>query len=432
MKINKILLVLVIIQVTVIVLGGYLYSLIPIYRIDNISDIGQNGTIGNSTIGIYTKPSLSDSVFFVITIITTIGYGQLTPNTNLGKIFTIIVAFIGIPINIVFLAKIGELLKKGSAYLLKPFQKISKNKQLFIIFQLIFSIISGTIIFLLLPGVFIMKLESWSYIDALYYTFVTLFTIGFGDFVAGSNLKLSPLWMNVYRFSLYLWMYLGMAYISLIITLVLDYFKANAQNLRKEVINIIEEKINLSLRRYLANKKKQFKSRNKLTKEEKVNKQIVKEGLKIKINYSQDKLEELARRRSKCKSHVNLKAYFNQNYQAPTSSDNKAFELEPDDKITENKFYNLDSMERIDEEEIDDECLKIDIEKVNYSDANDTFSNTFTNDYYDTITSDDFVLQNLNTVSTMASDDHENIEIIFNKNNIRQQDTNLETKVSFY
>lgn len=49
--------------------------------------------------------------------------------------------------------------------------------------------------------------------------------------------------MTFYRFALYLWMYLGMAFISLIITLCLDYIKANAQNLRKEIINIIEEKV---------------------------------------------------------------------------------------------------------------------------------------------------------------------------------------------
>ncbi len=47
------------------------------------------------------------------------------------------------------------------------------------------STLLGTFIFLLIPGVVIMEIESWTYIDALYYSFVTLFTIGFGDYVAG-------------------------------------------------------------------------------------------------------------------------------------------------------------------------------------------------------------------------------------------------------
>lgn len=59
----------------------------------------------------------------------------MTPTLDEGKIFTIAVAFIGIPINIIFLAKIGEIFKKVSAFLLKPFKKLSKDKQKFIIIQ---------------------------------------------------------------------------------------------------------------------------------------------------------------------------------------------------------------------------------------------------------------------------------------------------------
>lgn len=66
-----------------------------------------------------------------------LGYGNLTPTLDEGKIFTIIVAFIGIPINIIFLAKIGEIFKKLSTFLLKPVKKISKDKQIFIITQVI-------------------------------------------------------------------------------------------------------------------------------------------------------------------------------------------------------------------------------------------------------------------------------------------------------
>ena len=53
-------------------------------------------------------------------------------------------------------------------------------------------LLSGTVIFLLLPSYLIMIIENWRYIDAVYYTFVTLFTIGFGDFVAGTGSKTRP------------------------------------------------------------------------------------------------------------------------------------------------------------------------------------------------------------------------------------------------
>ena len=143
MKINKAFLLFVTVQSIVIILGGYLYSLIPLVdntdliicinnnnnNNNNASNSSQNCNINDQT------PSLSEGVFFVITTITTIGYGQLTPKTDLGKVFTILVAFIGIPINIVFLAKIGELLKNVSSKILKPIEKYAKSKKKIIIIQ---------------------------------------------------------------------------------------------------------------------------------------------------------------------------------------------------------------------------------------------------------------------------------------------------------
>lgn len=55
--------------------------------------------------------------------------------------------------------------------------------------KLLIAITIGSICFVLVPGILIANLEKWYYIDAIYYVFITLFTIGFGDFVAG-NVKM--------------------------------------------------------------------------------------------------------------------------------------------------------------------------------------------------------------------------------------------------
>jgi hypothetical protein len=52
--------------------------------------------------------------------------------------------------------------------------------------QLFGYIIPGFVIFMVIPAVVFWHIEEgWSYLDSLYFAFVALTTIGFGDYVAG-------------------------------------------------------------------------------------------------------------------------------------------------------------------------------------------------------------------------------------------------------
>lgn len=53
-----------------------------------------------------------NSIFFAVTVITTIGYGHLSPITSAGKIFCIIFAIFGIPLTGILLAAIGDRFSK--------------------------------------------------------------------------------------------------------------------------------------------------------------------------------------------------------------------------------------------------------------------------------------------------------------------------------
>ncbi|GBE19534.1 MAG TPA: two pore domain potassium channel family protein [Candidatus Pacearchaeota archaeon] len=49
-----------------------------------------------------------DSIYFTVVTVTTIGYGDLAPITDAGKIFTIFFSFVGVGMGLYFLSLIGS------------------------------------------------------------------------------------------------------------------------------------------------------------------------------------------------------------------------------------------------------------------------------------------------------------------------------------
>lgn len=46
-------------------------------------------------------------------------------------------------------------------------------------------LLMGSVLFLIFPPVIFSYVEGWSYGEGFYYVFITLSTIGFGDYVVG-------------------------------------------------------------------------------------------------------------------------------------------------------------------------------------------------------------------------------------------------------
>lgn len=60
-------------------------------------------------------------------------------------------------------------------------------RRLGLIAQIIVYLLPGVVIFLFLPSLLFSYFEDWPYTVSIYYSFVTLTTIGFGDYVPTFN-----------------------------------------------------------------------------------------------------------------------------------------------------------------------------------------------------------------------------------------------------
>ncbi|XP_032404065.1 potassium channel subfamily K member 17-like isoform X2 [Xiphophorus hellerii] len=156
---------------------------------------------GNQTADGFWK--FTSSAVFAATVVTTIGYGNMSPSSTAGQIFCVFFALFGIPLNVVVLNRVGKYMLALERNVSDFLEGKSGRKQQ----------------------------EGWTYSQAIYYCFITLSTIGFGDFVADSNPdKDYPDWYSVLMAS---WIFFGLAWLALLINHSIDILERLNSLLKK-------------------------------------------------------------------------------------------------------------------------------------------------------------------------------------------------------
>ncbi|XP_071971886.1 potassium channel, subfamily K, member 16-like [Engystomops pustulosus] len=188
----------------------------------------------NGTSEKQTNWDFSSSFFFAGTVVTTIGYGTIAPKTAGGQIFCVIYALFGIPLNIIVLGQVGKYLSQWCEKLGKCLLRKGIGKKKAKVLTIIFFLVTGVVVFLGIPPLIFRATEQWTYREGVYYAFISLSTIGFGDYVVGSGPKgTHP--FDGYRALVYFWIIFGLAWLSLLINLLTSLLKDTEKKIEKDL-----------------------------------------------------------------------------------------------------------------------------------------------------------------------------------------------------
>jgi potassium channel subfamily K protein 1 len=170
-----------------------------------------------------------ETLFFTFTLLATIGYGHLAPLTQNGKLFCIGYVIVGVPFTILLLTVIVDKIEFGitknltqnaiyskldnKRYHYRSYSTINRNRvnrkvingssmnvRGGSIYWRTFCVGFFLIIFIyLIPSLIFTQMTelNWSILDSVYYTYISITTIGFGDLVPGEDHVKE--YRNVYR-----------------------------------------------------------------------------------------------------------------------------------------------------------------------------------------------------------------------------------------
>ncbi|PIK59687.1 putative TWiK family of potassium channels protein 7-like [Apostichopus japonicus] len=218
--------------------------------------------------------SISSSLLFCFTTITTIGYGVSVPATTMGKIAVVIYSAIGVPLSFLLFADMGGLLARLASFIASSIRlrcrgdnnaveggnddgifdgsttspvnkresRIILQKQPSYLASVLeeydngnvpFPVIILFIVSYMCIGALSFSLsEGWSYLEAFYFTFITLTTIGFGDFYPIKHIENNSL------FPCMIYTLVGLCCLSMCITLLQARFIKLVTNIKSNALSI--------------------------------------------------------------------------------------------------------------------------------------------------------------------------------------------------
>ncbi|CAD5215581.1 unnamed protein product [Bursaphelenchus xylophilus] len=136
--------------------------------------------------------TFKNSITYVLSVITTLGYGDLIPFTVAGRYATMVVSIIGIPLYISFTSDTAVLLSDIISCIVAILNRrfLHRHSNGSKTMNTLFLIILFMSYIHLVAAVFYMieRQQEWTYLESLYFTFTSMTLIGFGDYLPSRHL----------------------------------------------------------------------------------------------------------------------------------------------------------------------------------------------------------------------------------------------------
>ncbi|XP_028934381.1 potassium channel subfamily K member 16-like isoform X1 [Ornithorhynchus anatinus] len=168
------------------------------------------------------------------------GCGTLSPKTAGGQIFCVFFALFGIPLNIIVLHRVGKALSSLCERLGKCLYRKGMREKRIKFLTLQFFLVTGVLVFLGLPALVFHSVEGWTYNEGIYYAFITLSTIGFGDYVVG--VQPGRTYRSYYRALVAIWILFGLAWIALLFNLLTTFLEDTERKIAEDLHKIASER----------------------------------------------------------------------------------------------------------------------------------------------------------------------------------------------
>ncbi|GAU97262.1 hypothetical protein RvY_08589 [Ramazzottius varieornatus] len=140
-----------------------------------------------------TRPSYITWLFFASTLVTTIGYGQVPPLSYGSKAFAICFCTLGVPFTLILLKTITEKLMDMTSQFLEYLNRRLGHLYRPVHIRLLHAVLITTtcvlLVFLLPAAVFSAVEPEWTFLDSLYYSYMTVTTIGVVDVLPSSRIQ---------------------------------------------------------------------------------------------------------------------------------------------------------------------------------------------------------------------------------------------------